>query len=261
MNRKSSLTSTLNSISCSFSQESDNNSSFHQIAATKNVLDMYVTYKKRVNRSYKKLEYFFGEPTPMDVCIREINKEGLKAILESKVPLCYFLYYLLDEFCSENLLFFLEVERFESKRLAKRNQNDIALSIYNTYISNNSYLEINLDDRVKRNITEQLESILTANNPSEEPSIDRYIFSEAKSCVYLLLESSFNQFLHTCVYEDMVANCGELTIYYNDHVKNLALDYLSAFTHKRNYGLSIQKIIYKFVKDNFNMDYPEFTKS
>lgn len=69
-----------------------------------NALDVHAMYKVKVNRSYRKLEYFFGEPTPVDVCISEINKEGLKAMLESKVPLCYFLYHLLDEFSSENLV-------------------------------------------------------------------------------------------------------------------------------------------------------------
>lgn len=69
-----------------------------------NVLDVHALYKVKVDRSSKKLECFFGEPTPIDVCVSEIMKEGLKAMLESKVPLCYFLYYLLDEFSSENLV-------------------------------------------------------------------------------------------------------------------------------------------------------------
>lgn len=73
-------------------------------AQVANALDVHAMYKVKVDRSSRKLEYFFGEPTPVDVCISEINKEGLKAMLESKVPLCYFLYHLLDEFSSENLV-------------------------------------------------------------------------------------------------------------------------------------------------------------
>lgn len=69
-----------------------------------NALDVHALYKVKVERSSKKLECFFGEPTPIDVCVSEIIKEGLKAMLESKVPLCYFLFYLLDEFSSENLV-------------------------------------------------------------------------------------------------------------------------------------------------------------
>jgi hypothetical protein len=76
--------------------------SFQEQVST--ALDVHDVYKVKVSRSCRKLECFFGEPTPVDVCVGEIVKEGLKAMLESKVPLCYFLYYLLDEFSSENLV-------------------------------------------------------------------------------------------------------------------------------------------------------------
>ena len=77
-------------------------------------MDVHKIYKKRVNKSFHKLNCFFGEPTPVDVCICEIKKEGLKAILESKVPLCYFLYYLLDEHSSENLVNKIKRKKKES---------------------------------------------------------------------------------------------------------------------------------------------------
>lgn len=69
-----------------------------------NALDVHALYKVKVDKTSRKLEYFFGEPTPVDVCVSEVINEGLKAMLESKVPLCYFLFYLLDEFSSENLV-------------------------------------------------------------------------------------------------------------------------------------------------------------
>lgn len=69
-----------------------------------NTLDIHSLYKLRLSRSSQKLENFFGESAPIDLCTHEIRKEGLKAILQSKVPLCYFLYFLLDEYNSENLV-------------------------------------------------------------------------------------------------------------------------------------------------------------
>lgn len=75
--------------------------SFNEIV---NSLDLFDSYKQKLSRSSRKLESFFGEPTPVDVCISEIEKEGLNAILESKVPLCHFLHYLLTEVSSENLV-------------------------------------------------------------------------------------------------------------------------------------------------------------
>jgi hypothetical protein len=66
--------------------------------------DGHTLYKVKTTKSNRKLNNFFGEQPPLDICVREIRKEGLKALLQSKVPLCYFLYHLLEEFSSENLV-------------------------------------------------------------------------------------------------------------------------------------------------------------
>jgi hypothetical protein len=39
-----------------------------------------------------------------DVPIQDIKTDGLSAMLDSKVPLCYFLHHLLEEYSSENLV-------------------------------------------------------------------------------------------------------------------------------------------------------------
>ncbi|KAG1112845.1 hypothetical protein G6F42_014624 [Rhizopus arrhizus] len=149
-------------------------------------------------------------------------------MLESKVPLCYFLYHLLDEFSSENLFFFLEVEQFENyKKKTSRKYKEMARRIYDTYILNDSYLEINLDDRVKRDIADQM----NADNGEICPSI----FADAQTSAYIMLESSFIRFLHTSVYKDMVENCGYLNIHYGQEVTNTALNYLTQYLrHQQN---------------------------
>lgn len=99
--RRTSLVAALNLLTIpSFMDELSHSS---QLVST---LDGHALYKVKVARSSKKLNYFFGETVPIDVCVNEIIKEGLKAMLESKVPLCYFLYHLLEEFSSENLVRF-----------------------------------------------------------------------------------------------------------------------------------------------------------
>ncbi|KAF1796859.1 RGS domain-containing protein [Mucor lusitanicus] len=240
-------------------------------AQVANALDVHAMYKVKVDRSSRKLEYFFGEPTPVDVCISEINKEGLKAMLESKVPLCYFLYHLLDEFSSENLFFFLEVEQFENyKKKSSRKHKEMARRIYDTYIVNDSYLEVNLDDRVKRHIADQM----NAENDEICPSI----FAEAQTCAYIMLESSFIRFLHTSVYEDMVENCGFLNIHYDKTVTSNALNYLTQYLrhqqdmvimHSKDHGplgdslteMNIRHydltkaVVNGFIKDLFSIDY------
>lgn len=43
-------------------------------------------------------------PLLEDVSIAEIRREGVKGMLQSKIPICYFLYHLLQEISSENLV-------------------------------------------------------------------------------------------------------------------------------------------------------------
>jgi hypothetical protein len=78
--------------------------SFSSRAAFTANFDVHTMYKIKTSKSSKKLDSFFGEQAPMDICIQEIRKEGLKAMLQSKVPLCFLLYHLLDEYSSENLV-------------------------------------------------------------------------------------------------------------------------------------------------------------
>jgi len=66
--------------------------------------DYHYAYKQRSKMSTRKLESFFGEKPPLDICMKEIEKEGLKAMLNSKIPLCYFMYSLLEEYSAENLV-------------------------------------------------------------------------------------------------------------------------------------------------------------
>ncbi|KAG5462039.1 MAG: hypothetical protein BJ554DRAFT_5678 [Olpidium bornovanus] len=53
-----------------------------------------------------RLKRFFGVAPPDDVTVREIEKDGLKAMLRSVAPMCYFLRSLLESHCGENLVGF-----------------------------------------------------------------------------------------------------------------------------------------------------------
>ncbi|CAO3650678.1 unnamed protein product [Mucor hiemalis] len=215
--RRTSLAAALNLLSLpAFVEEFSSNAS-----------EVHLSYKVRVNRSSKKLDCFFGEPTPLDVCVAEIVKEGLKAMLESKVPLCYFLHHLLEEYSAENLFFFLDAEKFENlcknTTLSSNEKRYKAQRIFDRFISPTAKLEVNLDDPIRRRITSHIND--------ESQFISDHIFTEAKSAVYVLLETSFNQFLNTSSYNAMLQNCGELTIHYSDGTTGIAinnlLDYIS----------------------------------
>src|SRR4051812_7030456 len=71
------------------------------------------TVWQRRKLSKRKLRQFFGRSAPIDISPVDIKKYGLQALLQSSVPLCYFLHSLLEQFSVENLFFFLEVEHFQ----------------------------------------------------------------------------------------------------------------------------------------------------
>ncbi|KAI7869897.1 hypothetical protein BDF14DRAFT_1692716, partial [Spinellus fusiger] len=112
-------------------------------------VDVHALYKIRNNKTSRKLDSFFGELAPHDICIKEIRKEGLKAMLASKVPMCYFLFHLLEEYSSENLFFFIELEQYESFTYSSPTQQfNTAHHICNIYLTQNSHFEVNLDEKV-----------------------------------------------------------------------------------------------------------------
>lgn len=65
---------------------------------------IYTTYTDKSDRSNRKAHQFFGEQVKLQVTAKEVRKEGLKALLYSTAPLGYFLYHLLNEYSSENLV-------------------------------------------------------------------------------------------------------------------------------------------------------------
>ncbi|KAG0743560.1 hypothetical protein G6F57_005354 [Rhizopus arrhizus] len=185
--------------------------------------DGHTLYKLKTARSTKKIERFFGEDAPHDICIKEIKKEGLKAILQSKYPLCYFLYHLLDEYSSENLFFFIELEQYESFKYTSAGQQiATAQHIYNTYIAKNSYFEVNLDDKVCREVTLALEQK------------DVKCFDTAKRAVYSLLESSYIRFRTSDTFDLMAKECGELTTEYKKETKLAAINRLFNYIEQQN---------------------------
>ncbi|KAI8393364.1 RGS domain-containing protein [Radiomyces spectabilis] len=160
--------------------------------------DVHTLYKIKTTRSSRKLDHFFGETAPHDICIKEIRKEGIKAMLQSKIPLCYFLFHLLEEYSSENLFFFIEIEQYESFAYTSIVQQlATAQHIYNTYLTSKSFFEVNLDDKVRRDVTGAL----------QRKDLDG-CFNSAKRAVYTLLESSYMRFLSTDSFQQMVKHCG-----------------------------------------------------
>ncbi|PKC14005.1 regulator of G protein signaling superfamily [Rhizophagus irregularis] len=157
--------------------------------------------KQRTINSSIKLNKFFGDKPPLDICVKEIEKEGLKAMLHSKIPLCYFLYSLLEEYSCENLFFFLEVEQYESFVFVNSTQQyTTAQHIFDTYLTHNSQFEVNVDDKVRKSV---ISSIKSQRDP-------KHCFDEAKRAIFVLLEVSFARFIRSPMADLMKQEIGML---------------------------------------------------
>ncbi|KAI8910382.1 hypothetical protein EDD86DRAFT_177126, partial [Gorgonomyces haynaldii] len=105
-------------------------------------------YKTRHALRTSKLEKLLGEIS-LDISGVEIEKEGLKALLQSKVPLAYFFANLIDNYSTELICFYLDVERYLSctfTTLEKKFQ--CAQQIFTTYLDPRSFLEVNVGDHI-----------------------------------------------------------------------------------------------------------------
>ncbi|KAI8987608.1 RGS domain-containing protein [Mycotypha africana] len=157
-------------------------------------------HKNKSTRSAKKLDQFFvkhQQSTKEILCLEEIKKRGLKAILESKAPLCYFLYHSLEEYNSENLFFYLELRQYELFTYSSLGQQTAtAKHIFDTYLTNNSFLEVNLDDDIRVTIFKLIEK--------RQPTL---CFDTAKGAIFNLLESSYMRFQNTETFQEMLHYC------------------------------------------------------
>ncbi|KAI8384676.1 RGS domain-containing protein [Radiomyces spectabilis] len=172
----------------------------------------------------KKLESFFGEDAPLeDVCIQHIQKEGLTAMLRSRVPLGYYLYHLLEEYCSENLFFYLDVEVYEHTQYSSSSEkHQAAKRIYDTYLKRDSHIEVNLDDRT-------LKGIILALQQGTPP---KALFESAKRHVFDLLNVIYHRFVGGGLWNLMILNCGEYVTHYSDHARMEAVHLLLSFFQK-----------------------------
>ncbi|CAJ0855195.1 11629_t:CDS:2 [Entrophospora sp. SA101] len=223
-NSSSSISSTSSSISSTSSSTSSLSSLSSSINISSNLhYNTHSEYKHRTKLTSQKLLNFFGAKPPIDICVREIEKEGLKAILNSKIPLFYFLYSLLEEYSSENLFFFLKVEQYESKQYDNSTQQLVmAQQIFDTYLTRNSQFEVNIDDRVRK---------LTIAAIKSERDL-RYCFRDAKQAVFVLLENSFSRFIRSNLADTMRKEIGEHTAHYSNEARELSVGWLFKYLEK-----------------------------
>lgn len=224
--------------------------------------DEFRRFHEKRKMSKKAIKNFFGESVPVDVPINVVEQKGLAAILQSHIPLCYFLYSLLVDMNAENLFFYLEVEQFEEHLFkSPESRKKTSMYLYKTFIEVGSDFEINLEGSVR-------ELILPMIN---EDNIN--CFSKARDHVVHLLIPCFENFTLGPIYKRMVEDLGERTTIYSKDQRNgaikLFLEYLDRApkslivaddkTEKRRRML-LKEMVHDFCRKRLHCDFKDKDK-
>jgi hypothetical protein len=160
--------------------------------------------------SVRKLVSLLGTDDRIDVPLKEISHTGLSALLESKLPLCYFLTYLLKEHNSEILFFVLDVQNFEQTLFESTSaQNKAAQDIFKTYLAANSLMEINTTHKSRRSVIQGVQQGL------------RYCFASSQEETMLLLDQAFELFRKSSMWDMMSKSIGSSVVVAKEKVEDL----------------------------------------
>jgi len=180
----------------------------------------------------------------LDISVGEILVHGLKAMLLSKVPLCYFLHTLIEDYCCENLFFYLEIEQYKVFMFENaKAQLKAAQYIYITYLDASSKIEVNIDEKLRRDILKQLNS--------KKCNLST-VFDKASEAVFALMESSFAKFSKSEIKNQMIDELDNTNIYNDEHKVN-AIRILTNYLDKRKRELETDEEIMKMNSVNNNM--------
>jgi regulator of G protein signaling-like protein len=190
----------------------------------------------RIFHSRLKVMSLFRSFPPLDISISNVEMYGLGALLQSNVPLVYFLRYLLDHWSTENLYFYMDVELYEQMDFWIRHGNGhvrrrsigiinrrsvisnagnrlnaggdaagcqeervmAAQRIYETYVRQNAIFEVNLVDPNDK----------TSREAMQRGDMD--CFKKAKDQCLMILQQEFEGFRASTLYQEMISNIGDM---------------------------------------------------
>ncbi|KAJ3365283.1 hypothetical protein GGF32_009788 [Allomyces javanicus] len=189
---------------------------------------------RRPSGTPRKIMNFFGETPPGDVPLAAIAASGLPAMLNARLPLCYFLAALLDEYASENLFFVLEVERYEASPFPDPHAHlRAAFAVFETYLGRGSQLEVNVAGRARQTVLTDITRFAAAGRTGHGDAAGlRNVFAPAKTAVLALLDASYTKFARSPRFEQMHRDLGDAETYSAD-ARKAALAVLAEYL-KRN---------------------------
>ncbi|KNE71862.1 hypothetical protein AMAG_16293 [Allomyces macrogynus ATCC 38327] len=190
---------------------------------------------RRPSGTPRKLMNFFGETPPGDVPLATITASGLPAMLNARLPLCYFLAALLEDYASENLFFVLEVERYEASPFSDPHAHlRAAFAVFETYLGRGSQLEVNVAGRARQTVLTEITRLAAAGRTGHHGDAAglRNVFAPAKTAVLALLDASYTKFARSPRFEQMHRDLGDAETY-SAEARKAALAVLAEYL-KRN---------------------------
>ena len=136
------------------------------------------------------------EPAVPDISLVTIQLDGLPALLNSKLPLLYFLLHLLHGRHVENLWFIMELHYLRDQNLRGRERVEKYGALYGNYFTESSSLILNVS---KETITKTKE-LLRLNDPLP--------FQHAYHDVAAMLQKSLHQFAASDTWKFMFQDLG-----------------------------------------------------
>jgi hypothetical protein len=169
----------------------------------------------------QKLYDFFGSDAAIDIPFEEIEKNGIGYLIQSSVPLAYFIEYLLIHDNPEIMFFFIDVIKFE-ETIYPDNISSLEASqnILTNYLCINSPLECRVSSKTRCHCIKDIKAG------------QRRCFKASKQELLPILERQFDDFKNSKRYADLKNKYGHLNAYPDSIRLELIQELLSTTNRK-----------------------------
>jgi len=172
----------------------------------------------------QKLYDFFGNDAAIDIPFEEIEKNGIVYLIQSSVPLAYFIEYLLNHGNPEIMFFFLDVIKFEETIYPDSITSlEASQNILTNYLCTNSPLECKVSTKTRCHCVKAIKAG------------QRRCFKSSKQELLPILERQFDDFKNSKKYTELKTKYAHLNAYPESSRLELIQELLS--TTNRNYPI------------------------
>jgi len=169
----------------------------------------------------QKLYDFFGNDAAIDIPFEEIEKNGIGYLIQSSVPLAYFIHYLLHHDNPEIMFFFMDVIKFEETIYQDNNSSlEASQNILTNYLCINSPLECRVSSKTRCYCIKAIKAG------------QRRCFKASKQELLPILERQFDDFKNSKRYAELKCNFAHLNAYPESNRLELIQELLTTTNRK-----------------------------